>query len=165
MYGQNSLLERDINNRDSLAGRRHDSTVDRRGSKMFDPKRPKGLAFSMEQALQVDIYAWLFVFICINIILSRIIEFLIYVVTDQEEQKKLEVFAFESERRVASLEETITATLKEKEELISINEGLTSELEGLTEKLNTSTSELYNLKEEISALVSFSVKFFLGFSF
>lgn len=121
LYGQNSLLERDINKRDSLAGRRQDSTVDRRGSKVFDPKRPKGLALSMEQALQ-------------------------------EEQKKLEVFAFESERRVASLEETITATLKEKEELISINEGLTSELEGLTEKLNTSTSELYNLKEEISAL-------------
>ncbi|TKY58157.1 Centromere-associated protein E [Spatholobus suberectus] len=120
LHSQNSLLERDINKRDSLAGRRHDSIVER-GSKMFDPKRPKGLAFSLEQTLQ-------------------------------EEHKKLEVFAFESETRIASLEEEIKAILKEKEVVISINEGLTSELEGLTEKLNTSTSELYNLKEEISAL-------------
>jgi len=43
--------------------------------------------------------------------------------------------------------------------VISINEGLMLELEGLTEKLNTSTTELYHLKEEIYALVSFSVKF------
>ncbi|QCD99399.1 centromeric protein E [Vigna unguiculata] len=116
LRGQISLLERDINKRDSLAGRRRDSIVER-GSKMFDSKRPKGL----EQTLQ-------------------------------EEHKKLEVFAFESETRIASLEEEITATLKEKEEVISINEGLMLELEGLTEKLNTSTTELYHLKEEIYAL-------------
>ncbi|KAG4944198.1 hypothetical protein JHK85_048844 [Glycine max] len=120
LHGQNSLLERDINKRDSLAGRRRDSIVER-GSKMFDPKRPKGLAISLEQTLQ-------------------------------EEHKKLEVFAFESEAKIASLEEKIAAMLMEKEEVISINEGLMSELEGLTEKLNTSTSELYNLMEEISAL-------------
>ncbi|XP_022638159.1 kinesin-like protein KIN-7O isoform X3 [Vigna radiata var. radiata] len=116
LRGQISLLERDINKRDSLAGRRRDSIVER-GSKIFDPKRPKGL----EQTLQ-------------------------------DEHKKLEVLAFESETRIASLEEEITATLKEKEEVISINEGLLLELEGLTEKLNTSTTELYHLKEEIYAL-------------
>ncbi|KAK7384741.1 hypothetical protein VNO78_30442 [Psophocarpus tetragonolobus] len=120
LLGQNALLERDINKRDSLAGRRHGSIVER-GSKMFDSKRPKGLAFTLEQTLQ-------------------------------EENKKLEVSAFESETKIASLEEEITAILREKEEMISINEGLMSELEGLTEKLNTSTSELHNLKEEISAL-------------
>ncbi|XP_061367839.1 kinesin-like protein KIN-7O [Gastrolobium bilobum] len=120
LHSQNSLLERDINKLDSLAGRRRDSIVDR-SSKMFDPKRPKSLAFSLEQTLQ-------------------------------EEHKKLEVFAFESETRITSLEEELTAALKDKEEVISINEGLTSELEGLTEKLNTSTYELYNLKEEISTL-------------
>jgi predicted nucleic acid-binding Zn-ribbon protein len=63
------------------------------------------------------------------------------------------------------LEEEITAALREKEEVISINEALNSELEDLTEKLSTSTSEIYDLKEEISALVSCSVQFFLGFSF
>jgi len=62
------------------------------------------------------------------------------------------------------LEEEITAALKEKEEVISINEALNSELEDLTEKLSTSTSEIYDLKEEISALVSCSVQFFLGFN-
>ncbi|KAK7278959.1 hypothetical protein RJT34_24000 [Clitoria ternatea] len=120
LHGQNSLLERDINKRDSLAGRRHDPIVER-GSRVVDPKRPKGPAFSLEQALQ-------------------------------EEHKRLEVFAFESETRIASLEEEITAALKEKENVISINESLTSELEGLTENLNSSTSELYMLKEEISSL-------------
>lgn len=84
---------------------------------------------------------------------------------DQEEHKKLEVFAFESETRITSLEEQVKAALKEKEEIISINEGLNLELEGLTEKLNTSTSELCYLKEEISALVSFCQKFFIGYSF
>ncbi|CAL5207567.1 unnamed protein product [Lathyrus oleraceus] len=69
-----------------------------------------------------------------------------------EEYKKLEVFAFESETRIASLEEEISAALKEREEVISINEALNSELEDLTEKLRTSTSEIYDLKEEISAV-------------
>ncbi|KEH43131.1 putative plus-end-directed kinesin ATPase [Medicago truncatula] len=115
LHGQTSLLERDINKRDSLASRRRDSTVEK-SSKMFDPQKPKGPAFSLE------------------------------------EYKKLEVFAFESETRITSLEEEITAALKEKEEMISINEALNSELEDLTEKLSTSTSEIYDLKEEISAL-------------
>ncbi|XP_004497885.1 kinesin-like protein KIN-7O isoform X2 [Cicer arietinum] len=115
LHGQNSRLERDINKRDSLAGRRRDSIVDK-SSKMFDPQRPKGLAISLE------------------------------------EHRKLEVFAFESETRITSLEEEITAVLKEKEEVISINKALTSELEDLTEKLSASTSEIYDLKEDISAL-------------
>ncbi|WJX13429.1 hypothetical protein P8452_03819 [Trifolium repens] len=115
LHGQNSLLERDISKRDSLAGRRRDSIAEK-SSKMFDPQRPKGPAFSLE------------------------------------EHKKLEVFAFESETRIASLEEEIIAALKEKEEVISINEALNSELEDLTEKLSTSASEIYDLKEEISAL-------------
>lgn len=44
LHGQNSLLERDMNKRDSLAGRRRDSV-------MSDSKRTKNLAF--EQTLQV----------------------------------------------------------------------------------------------------------------
>lgn len=52
LHGQNSLLERDISKRDSLAGRRRDSIVER-SAKMFDPKRQKGVSFSMEQTLQV----------------------------------------------------------------------------------------------------------------
>ncbi|CAJ2628859.1 unnamed protein product [Trifolium pratense] len=115
LHGQNSLLERDISKRDSLAGRRRDSIAEK-SSKMFDPQRPKGPAFSLE------------------------------------EHKKLEVCAFESETRITSLEEEITAALKDKEEVISINEALNSELEDLTERLSTSTSEIYDLKEEISAL-------------
>ncbi|XP_058748341.1 kinesin-like protein KIN-7O [Vicia villosa] len=69
-----------------------------------------------------------------------------------EEYKELEVFAFESETRITSLEEEISAVLKEKEEVISINEALKSELEDLTDKLVTSASEIYDLKEEISAV-------------
>ncbi|RYR26090.1 hypothetical protein Ahy_B02g060238 isoform B [Arachis hypogaea] len=112
LHGQNSLLERDINKRDSLAGRRHE---------VFDPKRPKSLASSLEQTLQ-------------------------------EELKKMDAFAFEAESRITSLEEELTAALKEKEEVKFSNEDLTSQLEGLMEKLNESNSELYNLKEEISVL-------------
>lgn len=52
MHGQKTLLERDISKRDSLAGRRRDSMVDR-SSKMFDPKKSKGLAASFEETMQM----------------------------------------------------------------------------------------------------------------
>ena len=48
MQNQNSVLERDINRRELLAGRRHDSVLDK-NLKMCDPKKSKGL----DQALQV----------------------------------------------------------------------------------------------------------------
>lgn len=53
LHGQKTLLERDISKRDSLAGRRRDSMVDR-SSKMFDPKKSKGLAASFEETMQED---------------------------------------------------------------------------------------------------------------
>uniref|UniRef100_A0A6N2LTV8 Uncharacterized protein n=1 Tax=Salix viminalis TaxID=40686 RepID=A0A6N2LTV8_SALVM len=53
LHGQKTLLERDISKRDSLAGRRRDSMVDR-SSKMFDSKKSKGLAASFEQIMQED---------------------------------------------------------------------------------------------------------------
>lgn len=64
MHGQNSLLERDINKRESLAGKRRDSISDK-GSKIFDPKKAKGLAAPFEQTLQVismgfNICSWIF---------------------------------------------------------------------------------------------------------
>lgn len=52
MIGQNSLLERDINKHESIVGRRRDSVVDR-NSKVFDPKKAKGLAVPFEHTLQV----------------------------------------------------------------------------------------------------------------
>ncbi|KAK4835581.1 hypothetical protein QYF36_011554 [Acer negundo] len=48
LHGQKILLERDINKRDSLAGRRRDSVVDR-SSKVFDSKKGKNLGVSYEQ--------------------------------------------------------------------------------------------------------------------
>jgi hypothetical protein len=66
---------------------------------------------------------------------------------------------------IVSRESASFVLLKEKEEVKPINEALNSELEDLTEKLSTSASEIYDLKEEISALVSCFAKFFLGFSF
>ncbi|MED6112151.1 hypothetical protein PIB30_118413 [Stylosanthes scabra] len=64
----------------------------------------------------------------------------------------MDAFAFEAESRITSLEEELTAALKEKEEVKFSKEELTSQLEGLMEKLNESNSELYTLKEEISVL-------------
>lgn len=52
LHGQKSLLERDINKRELLAGRRRDSVVDR-SSNVFDPKRAKGLPASFDQTSQV----------------------------------------------------------------------------------------------------------------
>lgn len=52
MLGQNSLLERDISKRNSLAGRRRDSVIDR-NSMVFDTKMAKGLAVPFERTSQV----------------------------------------------------------------------------------------------------------------
>ncbi|KAL6272660.1 hypothetical protein ACE6H2_023352 [Prunus campanulata] len=54
LHGQNSLLERDMNKRDSLAGRRRDSV-------MSDSKRTKNLAFEQtmqEEYKKMEVYAF-----------------------------------------------------------------------------------------------------------
>ncbi|KAF2284436.1 hypothetical protein GH714_021858 [Hevea brasiliensis] len=53
LNGQNTRLERDISKRESLAVRRRDSVVDR-SSKVFDPKKSKDLASSLELTMQED---------------------------------------------------------------------------------------------------------------
>ncbi|TYK25527.1 centromere-associated protein E isoform X1 [Cucumis melo var. makuwa] len=123
LVGQNSLLKRDINKRDSIAGRRRDSIIDK-SSKGLDPDRAKSFVHSYEQILE-------------------------------EDQKKLEVFAFELEAKIASLEEQLRATYNEKEEAIFRNECLLSELETLTEKLQianiqlTAVQDVNELKESL----------------
>uniref|UniRef100_A0A0A0LHF6 Kinesin motor domain-containing protein n=1 Tax=Cucumis sativus TaxID=3659 RepID=A0A0A0LHF6_CUCSA len=110
LVGQNSLLKRDINKRDSIAGRRRDSIIDK-SSKGLDPDRAKSFVHSYEQILE-------------------------------EDQKELEVFAFELEAKIASLEEQLSATYNEKEEAIFRNECLLSELETLSEKLQIANIQL-----------------------
>lgn len=67
MLGQNSLLERDISKRDSLAGRRRDSVI--------DPKRAKGSSVPFEQTLQVMKVGLISIFVlsCIELV-NRCIE-------------------------------------------------------------------------------------------
>ncbi|KAK9041421.1 hypothetical protein V6N11_016523 [Hibiscus sabdariffa] len=48
LLGQKTLLERDINKCDSLAGRRRDSVLDR-NAKVFDPKKAKALEQTMQE--------------------------------------------------------------------------------------------------------------------
>ncbi|XP_034226435.1 kinesin-like protein KIN-7O isoform X2 [Prunus dulcis] len=72
--------------------------------------------------------------------------------TLQEEYKKMEVYAFEMETKMTSLEEELAAVYREKEDAVSISEGLASELENLSEKLSTSNLELEALQEELLAL-------------
>lgn len=67
----------------------------------------------------------------------------------------MEVYAFEMETRIVSLEEELSAAVREKEETLSKNDDLTSELEDLSEKLNISNLELKTSQEEVAALVSF----------
>lgn len=77
----------------------------------------------------------------------------------KEDYKKLEVFAFEMETTIASLEEELTAACKDKEEVVFRNETLAAELEALSDELNTSNSELKMLQEEVLNLVRFSMIF------
>lgn len=118
LHSQNSLLERDLNKRDSLAGRRRDSVNDK-GLKISDLKRAKDLAF--EQTLQ-------------------------------EDYKKMEVYAFEKDTQIISLEEELAALYREKEGVLSSNEGLHSDIKSLSEMLNTSDFKLNELQQELLAL-------------
>lgn len=68
----------------------------------------------------------------------------------------MEVYAFEMETRIVSLEEELSAAIREKEETLSRNDDLTSEVEDLSEKLNISKLEQETLQEEVAALVRFS---------
>ncbi|KAF5747946.1 centromere-associated protein E isoform X1 [Tripterygium wilfordii] len=53
LQGERTLLERDICKRESLAGRRRDSVIDK-SSKGFDPKKAKGPGVLFEQTMQED---------------------------------------------------------------------------------------------------------------
>lgn len=59
------------------------------------------------------------------------------------------------ETTIASLEEELAAASREREEALSRNENLASELEALSERLSKSSTELNILQEEVSGLVSF----------
>ncbi|XP_023641305.1 kinesin-like protein KIN-7O isoform X2 [Capsella rubella] len=70
----------------------------------------------------------------------------------QEEFKQLEVLAFEMETTIASLEEELAAERGEKEETLSRNEGLDSEIRALTEKLEHSNTQLEHLQKDVIEL-------------
>ncbi|RVW92156.1 Kinesin-like protein KIN-7O [Vitis vinifera] len=71
-----------------------------------------------------------------------------------EDYKKLEVFAFEMETTIASLEEELAAAYRDKEEAVFRNETLTAELEALSDKLNISNSDLKMFQEKALSLRS-----------
>ncbi|KAL9411491.1 hypothetical protein AB3S75_045150 [Citrus x aurantiifolia] len=70
----------------------------------------------------------------------------------QEDYKKLEILAFEMETAIASLEEQLAAASREREEALSRNENLASELEAKSERFSKSSTELNILREEVSGL-------------
>ncbi|KAH9680272.1 kinesin-like protein KIN-7O [Citrus sinensis] len=70
----------------------------------------------------------------------------------QEDYKKLEILAFEMETAIASLEEQLAAASREREEALSRNENLASELEAMSERFIKSSTELNILREEVSGL-------------
>lgn len=70
----------------------------------------------------------------------------------QEDYKKLEILAFEMETAIASLEEELAAASRGREEALSRNENLASELEAMSERLSKSSTELNILQEEVSGL-------------
>ncbi|GAY65395.1 hypothetical protein CUMW_240780 [Citrus unshiu] len=146
LHGQNTLLERDITKLDSHSGRRRDSVVDKT-SKMFDPKRGKspGVPYELMQASYQPV-------LLENVLLSLSI-------LNIEDYKKLEILAFEMETAIASLEEQLAAASREREEALTRNENLASELEAKSERFSKSSTELNILREEVSGLVSFLLLF------
>ncbi|KAF6144263.1 hypothetical protein GIB67_024490 [Kingdonia uniflora] len=70
-----------------------------------------------------------------------------------DEYKKLEVLAFEMETTIASLEEDLARTNKEKEEILLRNKVLTSDVEVIYYRLSTKNSELKKLEQEVSSML------------
>ncbi|XP_062111974.1 kinesin-like protein KIN-7O isoform X3 [Humulus lupulus] len=123
LQGQNSLLERDINRRESLAGRRHDSFVDK-SSKMSDPKKSKGLTMSFDQTLQeykkMEVYAF-------------------------EMETKISSLGGELSAVTAEMEETLSRN----EDLTSELEALAEKLNDSTTELNLLQEEVLELKQKL----------------
>lgn len=69
------------------------------------------------------------------------------------------------EATIASLEAKLAAAQREKEEAISRNENLASELEIISRKLNVSNSSLKELQENIYGLVNFFLPLFMFLAF
>lgn len=63
------------------------------------------------------------------------------------------------ETAIASLEEQLAAASREREEALTRNENLASELEAKSERFSKSSTELNILREEVSGLVSFLLLF------
>lgn len=82
----------------------------------------------------------------------------------QEDYKKMEVYAFEKDTQIISLEEELAALYREKG-VLSSNEGLHSEIKSLSEMLNTSDFKLNELQQEVLALVSWSSFIFFIYLF
>ncbi|XP_042409385.1 kinesin-like protein KIN-7I isoform X2 [Zingiber officinale] len=70
----------------------------------------------------------------------------------QEDHQKLELRVFEMEAEITCLNEALLCAFNEKEEAVSRNEFLNSEIEALSEKLGTAGSEIKSLKEEMVAM-------------
>ena len=51
LHGQKAILERDITKRESIAGRRRDSVMDR-SSNIFDPRKAKGFGVTVDQVMK-----------------------------------------------------------------------------------------------------------------
>ncbi|MQM13586.1 hypothetical protein Taro_046512 [Colocasia esculenta] len=66
--------------------------------------------------------------------------------------EKLEIYAFEMEAEIASLEEKLMASVGEREEALTRNGILETELEALSNQLNTTNSELKLMGDEITSL-------------
>ncbi|CAH9068847.1 unnamed protein product [Cuscuta epithymum] len=72
----------------------------------------------------------------------------------QDDFKKLEVLAFEMETTIASLEEELANSNKEKEEAESRAESLAADIQTLSDELDVSKAQLCALKEEVLHLTS-----------
>ncbi|XP_071737421.1 kinesin-like protein KIN-7O [Rutidosis leptorrhynchoides] len=141
LHGQKAILERDINKRESIAGRRRDSVMDR-SSNIYNPKKVKGHAVSVDQEEfnKLEVLAFE-----MEATIGSLEEQLA-IVNDEKEQAVLRAESLDL--KVQELSDKLNFTNSELQTLEELVSSLRAELENAAQHNQNADSSITRLAEE-----------------
>ncbi|KAK3446570.1 hypothetical protein EUGRSUZ_A02253 [Eucalyptus grandis] len=143
LHGQKSLLERDINKRESLAGRRRDSIA-------IDSKRSKGPVVHIDQTMQEEYRRLEVLAFEMEATIASLEEELAAACKEKDEvMSKCESLALELEVQSQNMSNSSSELTGLQEEILKLS-GKLEESQSYQQKLEASLNQLVNEKEELA---------------
>ncbi|XP_010056124.2 kinesin-like protein KIN-7O isoform X2 [Eucalyptus grandis] len=143
LHGQKSLLERDINKRESLAGRRRDSIA-------IDSKRSKGPVVHIDQTMQEEYRRLEVLAFEMEATIASLEEELAAACKEKDEvMSKCESLALELEVQSQNMSNSSSELTGLQEEILKLS-GKLEESQSYQQKLEASLTQLVNEKEELA---------------